>query len=422
MGGEQSRPGTQRIPPPAVLPASAPLQHAGQGRLYCTPEDMLALMAGGGAPSPWLSSLSGSAPDGAPMAQMVHAQQLRCDAVVAPDTLRLSVDAARPQRLLLAFDFSSHAPVEAAVTYLCICRRSPADPSPLGLLSRLPRSPLRHVFPAGPAHHFSQGALAAGTAAWSILPREDGAGGGAEGGGAGAGGGSEGSGSSAEEGLDLTQVTLRELTHRPQAFAGCGDLLAATRPPPPPPPPLPATSLLASALDARALAALEIPQDMCPLLVTLTVLDAEGRPAVPTRLQATLCCISPDRASACGWKVTVLVQLFQAGSQVYKTQTLFGDRDSGAGASAGGGGGGGGGGAAGGKDSSEASTPGAQSVDEGLINGSDCVICLSEPRTTALLPCRHLCLCAPCAQQLRLQSNKCPICRSPTTSLLTWGH
>jgi hypothetical protein len=152
---------------------------------------------------------------------------------------------------------------------------------------------------------------------------------------------------------------------------------------------------------------------MCPLLVTLTVLDAEGRPAVPTRLQATLCCIVPDASSSSGWRVQVLLQLFQAGAQVYRTQTLFGD----SGDSGGGSGGGGGGASA----AAAAASPAGVAAEEGLPTGSDCVICLSEPRTTALLPCRHLCLCAPCAQQLRFQSNRCPICRAPTTSLLTWG-
>ena len=47
-----------------------------------------------------------------------------------------------------------------------------------------------------------------------------------------------------------------------------------------------------------------------------------------------------------------------------------------------------------------------------------CVICMTEDRNTAVLPCRHMCLCVDCAQALRLQSNKCPICRGPVQSLL----
>lgn len=60
--------------------------------------------------------------------------------------------------------------------------------------------------------------------------------------------------------------------------------------------------------------------------------------------------------------------------------------------------------------------------DEAAVDEDDgdslCVICLSDPRDTAVLPCRHMCLCSDCAQSLRTQSNKCPICRGPVQSLL----
>jgi hypothetical protein len=60
---------------------------------------------------------------------------------------------------------------------------------------------------------------------------------------------------------------------------------------------------------------------------------------------------------------------------------------------------------------------------EGANNGGDdvsreCVICMSEPRDTTLLPCRHMCLCHGCASLLRQQTNKCPICRTQVKSLL----
>lgn len=49
--------------------------------------------------------------------------------------------------------------------------------------------------------------------------------------------------------------------------------------------------------------------------------------------------------------------------------------------------------------------------------GEPCVICLSEPRNTAIKPCRHLCVCEECAGQLQagaaLRNDKCPICRGP---------
>ncbi|XP_021750318.1 probable E3 ubiquitin-protein ligase LUL3 [Chenopodium quinoa] len=50
--------------------------------------------------------------------------------------------------------------------------------------------------------------------------------------------------------------------------------------------------------------------------------------------------------------------------------------------------------------------------------GKECVICMTEPKTTAVMPCRHLCMCSECAKELGLQSNKCPICRQPITELI----
>lgn len=50
--------------------------------------------------------------------------------------------------------------------------------------------------------------------------------------------------------------------------------------------------------------------------------------------------------------------------------------------------------------------------------GKECVICMSEPKDTAVLPCRHMCMCGECAKELRLQSNKCPICRQPIEELI----
>lgn len=65
---------------------------------------------------------------------------------------------------------------------------------------------------------------------------------------------------------------------------------------------------------------------------------------------------------------------------------------------------------------------GMSDSDEAAINdkdtGKECVICMTEPKDTAVLPCRHMCLCRDCANELRLQSNKCPICRQPIAELL----
>ncbi|KAL1223118.1 putative E3 ubiquitin-protein ligase LUL1 [Cardamine amara subsp. amara] len=57
--------------------------------------------------------------------------------------------------------------------------------------------------------------------------------------------------------------------------------------------------------------------------------------------------------------------------------------------------------------------------DEDASNqGKECVICLSEPCDTTVLPCRHLCMCSGCAKVLRFQTNLCPICRQPIERLL----
>ncbi|XP_057984138.1 probable E3 ubiquitin-protein ligase LOG2 [Malania oleifera] len=61
---------------------------------------------------------------------------------------------------------------------------------------------------------------------------------------------------------------------------------------------------------------------------------------------------------------------------------------------------------------------------DGNDPGKECVICLSEPRDTTVLPCRHMCMCSGCAKELRLQTNqafqtnRCPICRQQVERLL----
>jgi hypothetical protein len=57
-------------------------------------------------------------------------------------------------------------------------------------------------------------------------------------------------------------------------------------------------------------------------------------------------------------------------------------------------------------------------AEEDATAGKECVVCLSEPRDTTVLPCRHMCMCSGCARMLRHQTNRCPICRTPVQSLL----
>ncbi|XP_073122625.1 probable E3 ubiquitin-protein ligase LUL4 [Henckelia pumila] len=65
---------------------------------------------------------------------------------------------------------------------------------------------------------------------------------------------------------------------------------------------------------------------------------------------------------------------------------------------------------------------GISNSDETTISemdlGKECVICMTEVKNTAALPCRHLCMCSECAKELRLQSDKCPICRHPIEELI----
>ena len=41
-----------------------------------------------------------------------------------------------------------------------------------------------------------------------------------------------------------------------------------------------------------------------------------------------------------------------------------------------------------------------------------------KPRDTLILPCRHLAVCAECAEKIRYQQAACPICRKPFKALL----
>ena len=52
-----------------------------------------------------------------------------------------------------------------------------------------------------------------------------------------------------------------------------------------------------------------------------------------------------------------------------------------------------------------------------LLRGTECKICMDEPRATAFLPCRHSVACVPCAQQLMQRGLPCPICRVAVASI-----
>ena len=147
-----------------------------------------------------------------------------------------------------------------------------------------------------------------------------------------------------------------------------------------------------------------------------------GQPATSTRAQITLAVIDKHNDDL---RVKVVKQILWIEGVRYELKEIFGI-----------------------VNSSEADVP--DTDDDGM--GKECVICLTEPRDTAVFPCRHLvstqfvvacsftfnlpdltyislmllsdwsylvqCMCSGCAQALSLQSDKCPICRQPIEKLI----
>ena len=58
--------------------------------------------------------------------------------------------------------------------------------------------------------------------------------------------------------------------------------------------------------------------------------------------------------------------------------------------------------------------------DEGDEGSKECVVCYTELANTIVLPCRHLCLCSKCAQIVRMQTSKCPICRTAVKTFINF--
>ncbi|XP_016976035.1 uncharacterized protein LOC108042326 [Drosophila rhopaloa] len=55
----------------------------------------------------------------------------------------------------------------------------------------------------------------------------------------------------------------------------------------------------------------------------------------------------------------------------------------------------------------------------GSPNRGGCVVCMERSRNIVIMPCRHLCLCKECSQQLLLHlENRCPVCRNDIMSFL----
>jgi hypothetical protein len=63
-------------------------------------------------------------------------------------------------------------------------------------------------------------------------------------------------------------------------------------------------------------------------------------------------------------------------------------------------------------------TKSADSLPRSGSGNSDCIICMTFERDSALFPCRHLCACHRCALLLVKHTSRCPICRTPISSII----
>jgi hypothetical protein len=64
------------------------------------------------------------------------------------------------------------------------------------------------------------------------------------------------------------------------------------------------------------------------------------------------------------------------------------------------------------------SVPALSGADQDPNFGKECVICMVEPKDTAVLPCRHMCMCCECAKIMRLVRDTSPICRTCVESMV----
>eukprot|EP01062_Namystynia_karyoxenos_P058848 TRINITY_DN5030_c1_g1_i2.p1 TRINITY_DN5030_c1_g1~~TRINITY_DN5030_c1_g1_i2.p1 ORF type:complete len:393 (+),score=110.40 TRINITY_DN5030_c1_g1_i2:62-1180(+) len=134
----------------------------------------------------------------------------------------------------------------------------------------------------------------------------------------------------------------------------------------------------------------------------------EHNPTGQPQLQLSYVGLHPELPSA-----HIEAQKLQIGSEVFALEDIFGaiaderrqSREDG-------------------EDGGSPTPSGDASVAAGELATEDetaCVVCLTEPRDTLIMPCRHMCLCSGCASSLRKQMNKCPICRTRIESMLKTG-
>lgn len=52
------------------------------------------------------------------------------------------------------------------------------------------------------------------------------------------------------------------------------------------------------------------------------------------------------------------------------------------------------------------------------IAGSECVVCLENPRDVLIYRCGHVAVCRSCGERLQRQGRPCPICRGPISDIV----
>lgn len=143
-------------------------------------------------------------------------------------------------------------------------------------------------------------------------------------------------------------------------------------------------------------------QKQKPCSIVLRYCDDEGDHAEHTSI---------DLGDAPGRKGRVLNQIVATGGACYLVENLFG-ADSEV--------------TLGSVMNDEGKPPAASPGNDGsptsvtVVDDDDalCVICITNDKDTAVLPCRHMCLCKGCAQELMRHTPKCPVCRGPISQLL----
>lgn len=54
----------------------------------------------------------------------------------------------------------------------------------------------------------------------------------------------------------------------------------------------------------------------------------------------------------------------------------------------------------------------------GIDDEDECVICLTEPKDTTIIPCNHFAVCSECFGKI----ETCPICRTKITAFVRFYH